>query len=501
MARQFSLFLMSLVLLVGVADADEGDSLWSRTYGGSDWDAASSIVPSGDGGYLLAGCTTSFGSGDYDMWIVKTNSQGDSLWSRTYGGADDEIAYSLIKTADGGYLLAGSTRSFGSGESDMWMVKTNSLGDSLWSATFGGDVPEEALSVISTSDGGYLLAGTRNDTIGGPWTNINIWIVKTDSLGDSVWSRTFGEIGLDRAYSAIQTSDGGYMLAGLAESFGAIQYDMLLLKIDSQGDSLWCRTFGGTFSESAHQVIETSDGGYLLAGHCTSYGAGFIDMWIVKTNSQGDSLWSRTFGGIQSDWAYSVIETSDGGFLLAGQSESFGSGGFDMWVGKTDSVGDSLRSHTFGGIQLDEAYSLIQNSDGEYLVAGYTSSFGAGGRDMWLVCVEGPGVAVDPEFPPVHPSSFRLHPCHPNPFNPATVLTFDLPVASLVKLEVFDINGRNVGARRASPLLSGSEATPTMYPSGTHNIAFDGSGLPSGIYLARLTAGDWQQTQKLILLK
>ena len=214
--------------------------------GGAADDWAYSVQQTADGGYIVAGYTNSFGAGDYDFYLVKTNSQGDTLWTRTYGGSDDDWAYSVQQTADGGYIVAGYTYSFGAGDDDFYLVKTNSQGDTLWTRTYGGS-------------------------------------------GD------------DEAYSVQQTADGGYIVAGYTSSFGAGSGDFYLVKTNSQGDTLWTRTYGGSGYDGAYSVQQTADGGYIVAGYTGSFGAGSDDFYLVKTNSQGDTLWTRTYGGSSND--------------------------------------------------------------------------------------------------------------------------------------------------------------------------------------------------------
>ena len=183
--------LLSLLILSVVVHA-QPDSLWSRTFGGGNNEQCYSIIHTADGGYALAGYTESYGAGSYDMWLVKTDADGESLWSRTFGGARNDRCYSIIQTADGGFALAGGTLSFGAGDYDMWLVKTDSDGDSLWSRTFGGRNTDWCFSMIQTADGGYLLAGY---TYSFDAVRSDMWLVKTDADGDFLWSRTLGEGG------------------------------------------------------------------------------------------------------------------------------------------------------------------------------------------------------------------------------------------------------------------------------------------------------------------
>jgi hypothetical protein len=354
---------------------------WNKTYGGANIDAAWSMIQTSDGGYALAGYTESFGAGGQDFWLVKTDSVGNMVWSQTYGGANNDEAFSVIQTSDGGYALAGYTESFGAGGQDFWLVKTDSFGNMVWNQTYGGANNDEAWSVIQTSDGGYALAGV----ITLPDWSYDFLLIKIDSVGNIIWGKIYGGAYGDWALSMIQTSDGGYALAGYTQSFGAGGQDFWLVKTDSVGNMVWSQTYGGANNDKAWSVIQTSDGGYALAGMTKSFGAGGQDFWLVKTDSVGNMVWNKTYGGASDDWAFSVIQTNDGGYALAGLTQSFGAGGQDSWLIKTDSAGNMVWSQTYGGASGDAAFSVIQTSDGGYALAGGTASFGAGMVDFWLV--------------------------------------------------------------------------------------------------------------------
>jgi PGF-pre-PGF domain-containing protein/uncharacterized delta-60 repeat protein len=362
---------------------------WNRTFGGSGSDGGYSVQQTSDGGYVIGGYTSSFGGGGWNFWLVKTDFLGNPKWNRTFGGSDADLGRSVQQTSDGGYILVGYTRSFGVGGDDFWLIKTNSSGDHVWNKTFGGASDEKAYSVQQTSDGGYIIGGyTSSFGVGGG----DFWLVKTNSSGDHEWNRTFGGSSGDYGESVQQTSDGGYLLAGMTtSSFGAGSNDFWLVKTNSSGDHEWNRTFGGTNSDKAYSVQQTTDGGYILAGGTSSFGAGSNDFWLVKTNSSGDHEWNRTFGGASDDEAYSVQQTSDGGYILAGETQSFGAGGYDFWLVKTNSSGDHEWNRTLGGSSNDQANSIKQMSDGGYIFAGETQSFGVGNKDFWLVKVKATG--------------------------------------------------------------------------------------------------------------
>jgi len=347
---------------LGGTDVNVG---WSKPYGGTSDDRAYSLVQTGDGGYALAGYTFSFGAGANDFWLVKTDPAGTILWSKTYGGTGNDFANSLIQTSDGGFALAGYTNSYGAG-GDFWLVKTDSTGAMQWSKTYGGANYESAYSVVQTSDGGFALVGST-----GTSPLADFWLVKTDSTGTMQWSQTYGGPYDDIAYSLVQTSDGGYALAGTSGG------DFWLVKTDSTGAMQWSKTYGGANSDEAASLVQTGDGGYALAGYTYSFGAGLSDFWLVKTDSAGNQQWNKTYGGPNYEYGRSVVQTSDGGYALAGNTYSFGAGLSDFWLVKTDSTGAMQWSKTYGGDILDVAYSVVQTVDNSYALAGDTNSYGA----------------------------------------------------------------------------------------------------------------------------
>jgi hypothetical protein len=369
---------------------------WSQTYGGSGDDEAYSVVQTGDGGYALAGYTNSSGAGSYDFWLIKTNSSGSMLWSQTYGGAGDDEAYSVVQSNDTGYAVAGYTDSYGAGETDAWLVKTDSSGNTQWSQTYGGRAQDGAYSVIQTSDGGYALAGYTDSYGAG---SFDFWLVKTSSSGSMLWNQTYGGLGDDEAGCVIQTGDGGYVLAGYTNSFGAGSYDFWLVKTDSSGSMMWNQTYGGSGDDEAGCVIQTN-GGYALAGLTNSTGAGSYDFWLVRTDSFGTSQWSQAYGGAYDEVANALVQTSDGGYALGGLTGSYGAGDIDYWLVKASSSGNTQWSQTYGGSDDDEAYSLVQTSDGGYALAGFTASYGAGSYDAFLVKTDSSGNSVMPQSSP-----------------------------------------------------------------------------------------------------
>jgi hypothetical protein len=360
---------------------------WQQTYGGANVDVAYSLVQTGDGGYAIAGTTDSYGLGTPNVYLVKTSADGIMQWNRTCGGAYADFAYSLVQTGDGGYALAGCTYSFGVGGADFWLVKTDSAGNALWNKTYGGTRDDYGYSLVQTSDGGYAIAGcTYSYGVGTP-TYSNVYLVKTDASGIMQWNKTYGGVSDEWVKSLVQTSEGGYALAGATTSFGVGGADFWLVKTDAAGNALWNRTYGGTNNDYAHSLVQTVDGGYALVGSTTSFGVGGADFWLVKTDALGNLVWNQTYGGTSEDWGYSVIQTADGGYAIAGYTDSFGSGR-QAYLVKTDALGNLVWNQTYGGGYDDNCYSMVQTRNGGYAVAGSTCSFGIGTptyANMYLV--------------------------------------------------------------------------------------------------------------------
>ncbi len=364
---------------------------WSKTFGSTGDDRGYSVRQTFDGGYIIAGDTDT-GAHGYDAYLIKTDSSGIMTWSKTFGGANASIdtAHSVQQTTDGGYIIAGTTETSGMTSRDVYLVKTDSSGNMLWSKTFGGANNEDkGYSVQQTSDGGYIIAGYTK-SFGADYGDV--YLVKTDASGNMLWSKTFGGTGSEDDSSVQQTSDGGYIIACSTSSFGAGVSDAYLIKTDSLGNMTWSKTFGGPGQDDVGSVQQTVDGGYIIAGSTRSFGGG-SNFYLVKTDSLGNEVWSKTFGGTNEEQGHSVQQTSDGGYIIVGSTFSLGTGdraGYveesDVYLVKTDSSGNTLWSQTFGSTGSDAGLSVQQTADGSYIITGYyniSPPYGCG--DVYLV--------------------------------------------------------------------------------------------------------------------
>jgi hypothetical protein len=328
-----------------------------------------SVIQTLDRGYAVAGYIKTPVTGSFDFYLGKTDAGGNQLWFKTYGYDKDDGAMSVVQTSDGGYALAGYTYSFEENQ-DIWLVKTDADGNKEWDRMYNwAGCSANALSVVETSDYGYALAGYLFH-----WDDqsIQFLLVKIDWQGNLLWYKQYGGAVNDIAYSLVRTSDGGYALAGYSYTLGTAG-DFWLVKTDVDGNKQWDQRYGGLKDDGAYSLVQTVEGGYVLAGYSYSFGT-VGDFWLVKTDAAGNMQWSQTYGGTDYDVAYSLVQTLEGGYALAG------AGGSKILLVKTDTAGNELWSTTYGSSREDTfAYSLVQTVDGGYALAGCTNN------DMWLV--------------------------------------------------------------------------------------------------------------------
>ena len=380
-----------IILTVAVSSFSQPDTLWTKTFGGSNTDCGKSVQQTDDGGYIIAGYTSSYGAGADNVYLIKTDAEGYEQWSQTFGGNSVDYSESVHQTSDGGYIVAGYTYSYGAGYYDVYLIKTNAHGNQQWYQTYGGSDWDYGYSVQQTNDGGYIVAGWTSSYGAGYG---DVYLIKTDAGGNQQWYQTFGGNGWDYGYSVQQTNDGGYIIAGTTYTFGAGEGDAYLIKTDTEGFQQWSRTYGGGADDWGWSVQQTSDGGYIIAGWTISFGLGNYDVYLVKTDASGNQQWYQTYGGIDWDHSFSIQQTSDGGYIIAGTTDSYGAGETDVYLIKTNTSGIEQWSQSLGGNDDDYGYCVQQTSDSGYVITGYTESYGAGNLDVWLI-------RLDAEPPPL----------------------------------------------------------------------------------------------------
>jgi hypothetical protein len=362
--RGFALLLAVRCACLGLCSAQ---TTFERTYSGYEGQA---VQQTSDGGYIIAGRAASYDASTTVAYLVKTNPSGDTIWTRRYGRGRWDGGYSVDQTSDGGYIVAGTTVSFEATSSDVFLLKTDASGDTLWTRVYGGPYDDWGYSVQQTSDGGYIVAGYTSSSQG--YYKNDAYLIKTNASGDTIWTRTYGGTDIDQAYSVGLTSDGGYIVAGSTHSYDAGREHVYLVRTSATGDTLWTRVY----AEGAGRCVEqTSDGGYIIAGYPS----------LVKTDSTGELLWQRTYPSfVGSEHAFVHQTPSDGGYILVGSKYEWPSG-TDLRLVKADAQGDTLWTRTYGGADYEDGNSVQQTSDGGYIIAGTTHSYSATSSEVYLI--------------------------------------------------------------------------------------------------------------------
>lgn len=432
-ASMLTFLLCALNVFAVPSTSQKASSVFLRTLGGSDEEMAYAVVQTSDGGYIVAGWTSSNDDdvsgnhGEKDAWVVKLNEEGNVQWQKCLGGSGHDAANDVEQTKDGGYIVVGWTSSNDGdvtenrGEVDAWVVKLDREGNIQWQRCLGGSWYDRANDVEQTSDGGYIVVGSTRSTDGdvtGNHGKEDAWVVKLDASGNIQWQKCLGGSDREEAHAVEQTSDGGYILAGWTWSEdGDVSGnhgngDAWVVKLDREGNIQWQKCLGGSDADGVYDVEQSSDGGYIVVGSTGSndgdvegYHPGRFgihsegDAWVVKLDREGNIQWQRCLGGSDQDEAYDVEQTLDGGYILAGStrsndgdvSERRAGMGTDFWVVKLDEEGKIQWQRRLGGFFYDGARAVEQTSDGGYIVAGWTDSNDGdvsgshGKRDVWVV--------------------------------------------------------------------------------------------------------------------
>ncbi|MEO6455072.1 MAG: hypothetical protein ABIN97_13415 [Ginsengibacter sp.] len=435
MKKSYTLIAFLFFVFSFSAEAQVPAIQWQKCLGGTEWDQPSSIKQTSDGGYIIAGNSSSLDgdvSGNHggasDYWIVKLNSTGTIQWQKCFGGSDDDVANSIEQTSDGGYIIAGYSNSLdgdvsgNQGNNDYWIVKLDPLGNITWQNSFGGSLGDMAYDIHQTNDGGYIVAGSTSSFdgdvsgrhgVGSSGWQYDYWVVKLNSTGIIQWQKCLGGSDNDYTYSIKQTNDGGYIVAGGSDSNdGDVSGnhgsgDCWIVKLNNIGVIQWQICMGGSSGDRSESIEQTVDGGYIFTGFTQSNDGDVtghhsnIDYWVVKLDGRGSIQWQKTLGGSLMDYARSIAQTTDSGYIVAGHSDSFdgdvagshGSG--DYWIVKLNSIGDFQWRKCLGGTGRDWPYSIKETSDGGYIIAGLSGSndddvSGNHGynNDYWIVKLE-----------------------------------------------------------------------------------------------------------------
>lgn len=518
-------FTLLFFLLSSFTKAQIPTIQWQKSFGGTNNETAKSIVQTLEGGYITAGYSKSSDGnattnhGDNDFWIVKMDASGTFQWQKSLGGSGDDQANSICTTSDGGYVVVGFTNSsngdvtLNKGSSDYWIVKLDALGNIVWQKTYGGQAQDIATSVKKTTDGGYIVTGysssSNGDITGNHGQNTtDYWVVKLDPLGNLQWQKSLGGASNERAFEIQQTNDGGYIVAGdtyssnsgdVSSTASGSGRDFWIVKLGSTGNIIWEKRFGGSGEENAYSIDQTSDSGYIVSGTTTStngnisFNNGQGDYWIIKLDALGNLQWEKALGSVTYDQAYSVKQTPDGNYVATGYlssntgvAESEPLASTQYWVVKLDTLGNLLWHRSYGGSGNEAAYSIISTSDGGLAVAGSSNTNPDSGDvtgnhgqlDFWILKLTGSkelGTMENntPEKPILYP-------------NPAKDLVNIDNLPSETTISINDASGRKISSKKYSG----------------KNVSMNTSGLINGNYIIQVEhQGTTILNKKIIISK
>ncbi len=388
--------ILTMMLFINVLFLQAQEGCFGIGHKSNDNNTGMSVYTTSDGGIFMTGYASAYGEIATNLYVVRFASNGDTLWTRTMGGQAWDYGFDGIETSDGGFLAVGSTQSYGTFVHDFYVVRFDSQGDTLWTRVIDGagdDRNDEALAVAETPEGGFAIAG-YSYIFGGYYPNA--YVIKLNADGDVLWTRIVGGGSGEKAEDIIVTNDNGLVVVGGGASYSVASSDMYIFKLDEDGDLLWTRTIGGSRNDYAYAVAETADGRLVVAGSTNSYGegaTGFLeatDAYIVMFDSDGDTIWTRTIGGVNNEQIRDIIITDDGYILAAGHSATYGHGFMDAYVIKMNMEGDVVWTNTYGDNNTNMAFGLTEVAQNRYLLIGRTH-YSAYGRDVFLAWLDGNG--------------------------------------------------------------------------------------------------------------
>ena len=477
MKTKKTLILGCAISAISIFQAQTAPAIeWQKSYGGSGSDYANSLQQTADGGYIIAGDTESVNGdvtdnlGFSDGWLIKLNASGTVEWQKTIGGSSYDYAKSVLQDTNGNYVVGGYSYTVAGGR-DYWVVKLNASGDIIWQKTLGGSGADTGYSICQSTDGSYIIAGYTNSSDGdvtGNHGGYDFWLAKLDTSGNLVWQKTLGGTDSDVAFFVSPTTDGGCVATGYSESNngdvtgnhgnypGGGRHDYWAVKLDSYGNLEWQKSLGGSGEDIGTCIRQTAEGGYIISGYTKSGNGdvnpleykGNTDYWVVKLNPSGNVEWKRTLGGSLEDHSYSVWQTMDGNYIVAGETYSPNTGdvtdnhgSFDAWIVKLNTLGNLVWQKSFGGSKADSSSSIQQTTDGGFVFAGVSNSADGnvsdnhGNYDFWVV-------KLSPDQPlavqDVKNANINIYP------NPVKDVLRISGAVSISDVEIYDISGKKV---------------------------------------------------------
>ncbi len=449
-----------------------------KWYGGGYGDQGYEAIELSNGGFFITGIYQE--SYYNDTYLIETDLMGEFQHGYTYGGSSWDNGRTIISTYDSNYVIGGRTFTSGSAlTGDANLIKVDADGNVIWNKKYGSSSKDGCISLIQASDSGFVFTGQYNYSY--------FWVIKTDSAGTELWSRTYGA---GSGYKILETSDHNYLVTG---GLGSPNEDMYIMKLNSSnGDTIWTCTIGGANRDWGYGLCESYDGGYLCFGTTNSFGAGGFDIYLAEITSDGDTVSTRTLGMSGTEYGFRICQAPDNGYIACSSTNSIGAGLSDAYIVKLDTNLDTVWTETYGGTGDDAAYHIFCAEDGSYIVIGTTGSHGTAGDVYFLKLTEDVHSDInvpDNNFATI-PDEYYLSQNYPNPFNPSTKISFTLPGHEFVEINLYDINGQLV------------ETIFSDYKSaGTHELMINGDHMASGVYFYKIAAGTFHQTRKMILIR
>jgi len=481
--------MLTLALLMGiisgVAYAQMPDTSWTRAYGTSLREGAYSIDRTYDGNYIVTGEVEN-GRYNTDVYLLKIDPDGDTLWTRSFGDINlDEFGRSVRETSDHGFIITG----YGgvSQENQVILIKTDSLGNYEWQNAFGPTPDNRGHVVRETSDGGFIIAG-QAWVIHGAFGSYDTYVIKTNSGGGLEWERFIGGSLNEFSLGVTEAANGDFVAAGRSQTSG---WDAYLVRLSPSGDSLWAVSLNHAGQNDATDILTRPDGtGFMVTGIQYIPGYGGSNAFLSRVDNDGNVIWWQDYGGADEEWGQTMVPTDDGGYVLGGMMSNYNVG-WNVYVVKTDSLGNEEWSDDFGGSGDDRGHGITYGYDGSIVIAGWTSTYGNGWLDVYLLKFEGSPTGVEDDQQIVAlPNTIQLDQNYPNPFNASTEIRYTLPSSDHVTLEVFDLLGR-----RIETLVNEDQQ------AGEHSIIWNAGDYSTGIYLYRIASGEIDMSRKMIYLK
>jgi hypothetical protein len=475
MKNRYVLRDLLFVALFSVPFVSNTQILFSRLYATNYDKTSREVLPTGDGGYLIAGMTNNSDPADCDAYIIKTDNNGIMQWDKTFGGAKPDYPYSMIETTDGNFMIVGFSYSFGSGDEDIYLLKIDPSGAKIFEKKLGGTGNDEAREIVKTNDGNYVIVGTSTSFSGSQ----DAFLIKIDNSGTELWRKTYGGSGLEFGNGVALCADGGFIVTGRTGGSSSAGGQAYLVRTDASGNMTWSNSYGTALDDEGVAVVSNADGSYVMVVR-DSTAASDIDVHVLKADAGGAKTWEKSYGGVFKDTPKRIRATNDGGYIVGAISRSFGWANPDMWLLKLDTGGDTLWSRHFGGSGHEHCHDIKQSSDGGYLAVGHSRSYSPY-TQVYFLKLNGSGTVLVPEL--MAENSLMVY---PNPTNGFinVISNSKFPVSAI---KVSDMFGRLVFSRMAEELK----------PEEIKMI--DITNEKPGVYFLTVISGNMTDTRKVVL--